>query len=262
VQRNLGIGRRCAGRRSPGSTCSAGKLEKLRFTRLLEHCHRPACDMLLGPLSKDPGPPCPLSSTVAPLYRTPACLKPLASWTRILAAPTYTQSRPTLPLFHHALLALSPAHSAIPPSDHVPADLSGMPCTSSTHRSHSRSSTDIGPLPMPFPVHHPACTMPWTVSALQTSDPLRSLRHSGSSPASESSPIQPAPPGRCSDDPVKRSFSGFPALHVLPGLLRPAHRLPMPRLRCTWLPMTIGDSLVPPERTPVRPFGLGGPGLP
>jgi hypothetical protein len=37
VQRNLGIGRRCAGRRSPGSTCSAGKPEKLRFTGSSEH---------------------------------------------------------------------------------------------------------------------------------------------------------------------------------------------------------------------------------
>jgi hypothetical protein len=33
-RRNLGRGRQCAGRRSP---CSAGKLEKLRFTGLLEH---------------------------------------------------------------------------------------------------------------------------------------------------------------------------------------------------------------------------------
>jgi hypothetical protein len=37
VRRNLGRGRQCAGRRSPGSTCSAGKLEKLRFTGSLEH---------------------------------------------------------------------------------------------------------------------------------------------------------------------------------------------------------------------------------
>jgi hypothetical protein len=37
VRRNLGIGRQCAGRRSPGSTCSAGKPEKLRFTGSSEH---------------------------------------------------------------------------------------------------------------------------------------------------------------------------------------------------------------------------------
>jgi hypothetical protein len=37
VRRNLGIGRRCAGRRSPGSTCSAGKQEKLCFTGSSEH---------------------------------------------------------------------------------------------------------------------------------------------------------------------------------------------------------------------------------
>jgi hypothetical protein len=160
-------------------------------------------------------------------------------------------------LIHHALLAPSPAYSAIHPSDHVSADISGMPRASSVRRSHSRSSTDTGPLSTPFPVHHLACIKPWTVSALRTSVPLGSLRHSGSRSASASPPIQPALPGRCSDDPVKRSFSGFSALPVLPGLLRPAHRLPMPRLRRTWLPTTIGDSLVVPERTPVRPFGLG-----
>jgi hypothetical protein len=37
VRCNLGRGRRCAGCRSPGSTCSAGKPEKLRFTGLPEH---------------------------------------------------------------------------------------------------------------------------------------------------------------------------------------------------------------------------------
>jgi hypothetical protein len=37
VRRNLGRGRQCAGCRSPGSTCSAGKLEKLCFTGSLEH---------------------------------------------------------------------------------------------------------------------------------------------------------------------------------------------------------------------------------
>jgi hypothetical protein len=37
VRRNLGRGRQCTGRRSPGSTCSAGKPEKLRFTRSSEH---------------------------------------------------------------------------------------------------------------------------------------------------------------------------------------------------------------------------------
>jgi hypothetical protein len=37
VRCNLGRGRRCTGRRSPGSTCSAGKLEKLRFTGSPEH---------------------------------------------------------------------------------------------------------------------------------------------------------------------------------------------------------------------------------
>jgi hypothetical protein len=37
VWRNLGRGRWCAGRRSPGSTCSAGKPEKVHFTGLLEH---------------------------------------------------------------------------------------------------------------------------------------------------------------------------------------------------------------------------------
>jgi hypothetical protein len=160
-------------------------------------------------------------------------------------------------LIHHPLLALSPASRAIHLSDHVPADISGMSRASSTRRSYSRSPTDIGPLPTPFPVCHPACTTPWTVSALRTSVPLGSLRHSGSSSVSVCPPTQPAPPGRCSDDPVKRSFSGFPALQVLPGLLRPAHRLPLPRLRRTGLPMTIGDSLAFPERTPVRPFGLG-----
>jgi hypothetical protein len=164
---------------------------------------------------------------------------------------------PTSRLIHHALLALSPASRAIYLSDHVPADLPGMPRASSTRRSHSRSSTDTGPLPTPSPVHHWACTMPRTVSALRTSVPLGSLRHSGSSSASACPPIQPAPPGRCSDDPVKWSFSSFPALHVLPGLLRPAHCLPMPRLRRIWLPMTIGDSLVVPERTPVLPSDLG-----
>jgi hypothetical protein len=160
-------------------------------------------------------------------------------------------------LIHHALLAPSPAHSAIHPSDHVPADLPGMPRASSMRRSHSRSSTDTGPLPMPFLVPHLACTMPRTVSALRTSVPLGSLRHLGSSSASAFPPIQLAPPGRCSDDPVKRSFSDFSALPVLPGLLRPAHCLPLPRLRRTWLPMTIGDSLVVPERTPVLPSDLG-----
>jgi hypothetical protein len=34
---NLGRGRQCTGRRSPGSTCSAGKPEKLRFTGSSEH---------------------------------------------------------------------------------------------------------------------------------------------------------------------------------------------------------------------------------
>jgi hypothetical protein len=37
VWRNLSRGMRCTGRRSPGSTCSAGKPEKLHFTRSLEH---------------------------------------------------------------------------------------------------------------------------------------------------------------------------------------------------------------------------------
>jgi hypothetical protein len=37
VRRNLGRGRQCAGHRSPGSTCSAGKPEKLCFTRLSEY---------------------------------------------------------------------------------------------------------------------------------------------------------------------------------------------------------------------------------
>jgi hypothetical protein len=37
VRRNLGTGRRCTGCRSPGSTCSAGKPEKLCFTRSSEH---------------------------------------------------------------------------------------------------------------------------------------------------------------------------------------------------------------------------------
>jgi hypothetical protein len=37
VRRNLGRGRRCTGCRSPGSTCSAGKPEKLRFTGSSEH---------------------------------------------------------------------------------------------------------------------------------------------------------------------------------------------------------------------------------
>jgi hypothetical protein len=165
-------------------------------------------------------------------------------------------------LFHHALLALSPASSAICSSNHVPPDLSRMPCTSSTRQSHSQSSTDIGLLPRPFPVCHPACTMPWTVSALQTTDPLGSLQPSGSSSALVCSLIQPALPGWCSNNLVKQSFSCFPALHVLPGLLCPVHHLPLPRLRCTWLPMTIDDSLVVLERTPVHPFGLGGPGLP
>jgi hypothetical protein len=78
----------------------------------------------------------------------------------------YTQSRLTFCLIHHTLLAPSPASSAIPASDHVPPDISRMPCASSTRRSHSQSSTDIGPLPMLFLVHHLACTMPWTVSGL------------------------------------------------------------------------------------------------
>jgi hypothetical protein len=173
----------------------------------------------------------------------------------------YTWGRPTSHPIHHALLAQLPASRAIPPSDHVLPDLSGMPRASSTRRSHSRSPTDTGPLPTPFPVCHLACNMPRTVLALRTSVPLGSLRHSGSSSASAFPPIQPAPPGRCSDDPVKRCFSGFPALHVLPGLLPPAHCLPLPRLRRSWLPMTIGDSLVVPERTPVLPFGLGPLGL-
>jgi hypothetical protein len=211
--------------------------------------------MLLGPLSEAPGPPHPPSGAIAPPDRTPARPQPLASRIRILATPTYTWSRPTSCPIHHALLALSPAHSAIHPSNHVPPDLSGMPCASSTHWSHSQSSTDTGLLPTPFPVYHLACTQPWTVSALQTSDPFGSLQDSGSSSASEFPPIQPSPPGRCSDNLVKWSFSCFPALH---GLLCPAHCLPLPRLRRTWLPMTIGDSLVDLERTPVRPFGLGG----
>jgi hypothetical protein len=37
VRRNLGRGRQCAGRRSPGSTGSAEKPEKLRFTGSSEH---------------------------------------------------------------------------------------------------------------------------------------------------------------------------------------------------------------------------------
>jgi hypothetical protein len=37
VRRNLGRERRCAGCSSPGSTCSAGKPEKLRFTGSSEH---------------------------------------------------------------------------------------------------------------------------------------------------------------------------------------------------------------------------------
>jgi hypothetical protein len=36
-RRNLGRGRQCAGGRSPGSTCSAGKPEKHRFTGSSEH---------------------------------------------------------------------------------------------------------------------------------------------------------------------------------------------------------------------------------
>jgi hypothetical protein len=58
-------------------------------THLLLHtqvqwcCHRPACDMLLGPLSKAPRPPCPLSGAVATPDRT-----------HIPAAPTYTWSHP------------------------------------------------------------------------------------------------------------------------------------------------------------------------
>jgi hypothetical protein len=160
-------------------------------------------------------------------------------------------------LIYQALLAPSPAFSATPPSNHAPADLSRMPRASSTRRSHSRSSTDAGPPPTLFPVHHPACIMPWTVSALRTSVLLGSLQQSGSSSASACSPIQLAPPGQCSDNPVKQSFSDFPALHVLPGLLCPVHCIPLPRLRRTGLPMTIGDSLVVPECTPARPFGLG-----
>jgi hypothetical protein len=179
----------------------------------------------------------------------------------------YTQSRLTFCLIHHTLLAPSPASSAIPASDHVPPDISRMPCASSTRRSHSQSSTDIGPLPMLFLVHHlactmpwtvsglhhaldrirlapcpgpypactmpwtisglhhaldhirlapcpgpyPACTMPWTVSALRTSVLLGSLRHSGSSSALACSPIQPTPPGRCSNDLVKQSFLLLPS---------------------------------------------------
>jgi hypothetical protein len=37
VRRILGRGMRCTGRSSPGSTCSAGKPEKLRFTGSSEH---------------------------------------------------------------------------------------------------------------------------------------------------------------------------------------------------------------------------------
>jgi hypothetical protein len=37
VRRKLGRGRQCAGHRSPGSTGSAGKQEKLHFTRPSEH---------------------------------------------------------------------------------------------------------------------------------------------------------------------------------------------------------------------------------
>jgi hypothetical protein len=133
-----------------------------------------------------------------------------------------------------------------------------MPRALSTCQSHSRSSTDTGLLPTLFPVCNLACTMPWTVSALRTSVPLGSLQHSGSSSASECSPIQPLPPGRCSNDPAKRSFSCFPALQVLPGHLRPAHCLYLPRLCCMWLPMILGDLLINPECTPVCPFGLGG----
>jgi hypothetical protein len=215
--------------------------------------------MLLRPLSKAPGCPCPLSGTVATPDRTPDLPQPLTSQSRTLATPTYTWSHLMSCLIHHTLLALSPASSTIHPSNHVPADLSQTSRASTTCWSHSWSSTDTGPLPMPFPVHCPACTMPWTVSAPQTSVPPGSLRHSGSSSASALPPIQPAPPGQCSNNPVKRSFSSFPALHVLPGLLHPVHCLPLPRLRRTRLPMTIGDLLVVPERTPVRPFGLGGP---
>jgi hypothetical protein len=65
-------------------------------------------------------------------------------------------------LIHHILLATSPASCAIHSSDHVPVDLPRMPCTLSTRQSHSRSYTDTGPLPMPFLVHHLACTMPRT----------------------------------------------------------------------------------------------------
>jgi hypothetical protein len=97
------------------------------------------------------------------------------------------------------------------------------------------------------------------ISALPMLVPLGSLQPSESSPTLACSPIQTLLPGQCSDNPVKHSFSGFLTLHVLPGLLRPAHRLPLPRLRHTWLPMTIDDLLVDLEHTPVRPFGLGGP---
>jgi hypothetical protein len=137
-----------------------------------------------------------------------------------------------------------------------------MPRTSPTRYSHSQSSMDIGPPSTPIPVHCLACTQPWTVSTLRRSDLLGSLQHSGSSSSLECSPIQSSLLGRCSEDLVKQSFSCFPALHVLPGLLCPAHCLPLPRLRHTWLPMTIGDLLVDPEHTPVHPFGLGSPGLP
>jgi hypothetical protein len=161
-------------------------------------------------------------------------------------------------LIHHTLLALSPASHTIHPSNHVPPDFYGMPHATSTHWSHFRSSTDIDPPAMLIPVHRPACTQPWAVSTLQTLDLLGSIQHSGSSSALESPPIQLSLPGWCSDDPVKQSFSCFPALH---GLLCPVHHLYTPRLRHAWLPMTIGDSLIDPECTPVRPFGLGGPCL-
>jgi hypothetical protein len=46
VRRNLGRGMRCAGCRSLGSTCSAGKPEKLCFTGLLEY--QPGGDGWIG----------------------------------------------------------------------------------------------------------------------------------------------------------------------------------------------------------------------
>jgi hypothetical protein len=99
-------------------------------------------------------------------------------------------------------------------SVHVPPGLSGVSCTPSTCWNHSWSSTDIGLLSTSIPVHHPACTQPWTASALQTSDPLGSLQNSGSSTASECPPIQPSLPGirQCQEEEQKlcASFTARP----------------------------------------------------